>query len=99
MSLPPQYYSNLRRQYYLTAINLIFLLESPPSSDNYFYNKNGEVTESLFTAIMNFFNIHAESKEDGLKEFCKEGYLLVYAIHFPIQNIKIKYKYLKNIWI
>jgi hypothetical protein len=82
------YYYKLKRIFIPINLNLIFLLESPPSSGKYFYDTTGEITEPLFSAFMQVFNINASNKEEGLKEFCKRGYLLVDATYTPVDKMK-----------
>ena len=87
MPHPPEYYIELRNKYTHEYINIIFLLESPPASGNYFYNNEGSVSEPLYSAFMDYLKIIARTKEEGLKEFCKRGYLLVDATYIPVNNI------------
>ena len=46
------YYLKLRQKYLPKKIKLIFLLESPPESGDYFYNSDSRTTESLFSSMM-----------------------------------------------
>jgi hypothetical protein len=45
-------YHKLRKKYLPDRIKLIFLLESPPASGDYFYDPAGRTTEQLFSAMM-----------------------------------------------
>lgn len=90
MLYTPSYYINLRNHYNPININLIFLLESPPASGKYFYDTTGEITEPLYKAIMQAFNINAECKEEGLEEFCKHGYLIVDATYTSVNKMTNK---------
>lgn len=84
----PEYYHNFRKEFTPEKVNIICLLESPPISGNYFYRTDGNINESLFSALMKFLEIPAQTKEQGLTEFCNRGYILVDATYTPVNNIK-----------
>jgi hypothetical protein len=81
-------YLALRRRYLPEAIKLVIVAESPPSSGKYFYNPEGKVTEPLFNALMLQLRFTPTSKEAGLREFHKRGWLLVDATYQPVNNRK-----------
>ena len=86
------HYLNLRQKYLPEKIKLIFLLESPPASGDYFYDPDGRPTEQLFSAMMKSIDYQPLSKADGLAEFARQGYVLVDATYSPVNNIKNKRK-------
>lgn len=49
-------YLQLRNRYLPSKLNLLFILESPPVSGNYFYDETGKTTEPLFSTFMKFLN-------------------------------------------
>ncbi|MDA2922276.1 hypothetical protein MYX07_03340 [Patescibacteria group bacterium AH-259-L07] len=77
-------YLKYRNKYKPDEIRVIFVLESPPISGNYFYNNEGEIAEPLFKAMMKLIDFVSEDKETGLQEFKKRGLFLVDAIYTPI---------------
>ena len=82
------YYKKLRKKYTPAEIKLIFLFESPPESGEYFYDDSGKIAEPLFTDMMNcFIPFVPTTKEEGLKEFARLGYLLVDSIYKPVDNL------------
>jgi hypothetical protein len=85
---PKYYYHKLRQKYLPQKIKLIFLLESPPISGDYFYDPDGRATEQLFSTMMKIINYRPVSKADGLKEFSKRGYAIVDATYSPVNHIK-----------
>src|SRR5438876_1096168 len=87
MTYSSDYYINLRNQFTPQNINIIFLLESPPASGNYFYNPAGSISEPLYQALMEYLGINVRTKVEGLTEFRNRGYLLVDATYTPVNNI------------
>ena len=84
------YYLRLRKRYLPSKLNLLFILESPPVSGNYFYDEIGKTTEPLFSAFMKFLNYSPSDKNDGLEHFKNEGYLLVDATYKQVNKLKGK---------
>jgi hypothetical protein len=84
------YYLRLRSRYLPSKLNLIFILESPPVSGKYFYDKTGKITEPLFSAFMKFLNYSPSDKTDGLERFKNEGYLLVDATYKEVNKLRGK---------
>ena len=85
-----EYYLNLRNLYHPDNLRYIFVLESPPVSGLYFYDKNGKISEPLFAELMKFLKISVASKSEGLNYFTKSGYLLVDATYRPVNQLKGK---------
>lgn len=46
------------------------------------------MTEPLFKAMMELFDISANTKADGLKKFCELGNIIIDATYFPVDDIK-----------
>ncbi len=86
------YYINLRQEYWPEKIKIIFLLESPPVSGDYFYDPDGKTTEQLFSSMMKLIGCRPESKAAGLKEFAKKHYVIADATYSPVNQIKNKRK-------
>ena len=79
-------YLSLRRRYKPKNIKLIIVAESPPASGMYFYDPEGRITEPLFAALMRQLPVSPKSKEDGLRQFQRKGWLLVDATYEPVKN-------------
>lgn len=85
---PKSHYLNLRQKYLPDKIDLIFLLESPPATGDYFYDPSGRTTEQLFTAMMKLIDCRPSSKAEGLTEFARQGRVLADATYSPVNKIK-----------
>jgi hypothetical protein len=83
-------YLAFRQQYEPSPVKLVIVAESPPKSGLYFYNATGRVSEPLFAAMMRHFNIKPASKDDGLREFQRRGWLLVDATYEPVDGLDEK---------
>jgi hypothetical protein len=83
-------YLELRRQYEPTCVKLIIVAESPPASGRFFYNKAGSPNEPLFAAMMRHLGISPMTKESGLREFQKKGWILVDATYEPVNKLTDK---------
>lgn len=83
-----EYYEKKRESYYPEKPRVVFVLESPPKSELYFYDNEGEPWESLFLAMMRYVlgGELPKTKEDGLKRFQQEGYLIVDATYVPVDG-------------
>ncbi len=77
-------YLFLRRKFEPPSKKLVIVAESPPSSGKYFYNPDGTVSEPLFAALMLQLRFAPTSKESGLREFQKRGWVLVDATYEPV---------------
>ncbi len=88
-----EYYVKLRKKYTPSHCRVIFLFESPPARGGYFYDETGSVNEPLFKKMMKcFIPFNPIVKKNGLKEFARLGYLVMYAVNKPLNNIKGKKK-------
>lgn len=87
---PKTYYLQLRNRYRPTQIKTVFVLESPPASGKYFYDKSGLISEPLFSAMMELLNFKAKTKHDGLEYFADTGHFLVDATYEPVNELKEK---------
>lgn len=85
---PWSYYLKLRVKYQPEKIRLIFVLESPPVSGNFFYDPSGRVTEPLFSAMMKLIGQEPSTKEAGLVAFARNGFFLVDATYQCVNHIK-----------
>jgi hypothetical protein len=83
MTLDRQAYLDFRRPYEPDVVKLVIVAESPPASGRYFYNPAGSVGEPLFAAIMKQLQLSPTSKEAGLREFKRSGWVLVDATYEP----------------
>jgi hypothetical protein len=66
---------------------LVIVAESPPDSGKYFYNPAGRTTEPLFTAMMRRLAHSPGTKEGGLREFQRRGWVLVDATYEPVNGL------------
>lgn len=80
-------YLAMRRQYEPEHLRLVIVAESPPTSGKYFYNPTGLPSEPLFSALMRQLCFSASTKERGLREFQRRGWLLVDATYEPVNNL------------
>jgi hypothetical protein len=79
-------YLSLRSRYEPENIRLVIIAESPPASGLYFYNPTGARSEPLFAALMRQLGISPISKENGLLEFQRRGWVLVDATYEPVNT-------------
>jgi hypothetical protein len=77
-------YLKLRGQFEPTPARLAIVAESPPASGKYFYNPDGSTKEPLFSALMQQLAVSPTSKEGGLREFQRRGWVLVDATYEPV---------------
>ena len=85
-----EYYLHLRNKYLPTNVKVVFILESPPTSGKYFYDEEGSLSESLFSAMMKLLNLKPQNKREGLKAFADSGHFLVDATYEPVNQLKGK---------
>jgi hypothetical protein len=84
-------YLHFRNQYIPSNTKVVFVLESPPISGRYFYNRDGALSEPLFRAMMKaVLEIAPASKEEGLQEFASRGFFLIDATYTPVNHCKGK---------
>src|SRR5215203_4993689 len=82
-------YLSLRGVYEPETVRLAIVAESPPVSGLYFYDPGGRRTEPLFSALMKRLGASPESKEDGLREFQRHGWVLVDATYEPVNDLPL----------
>jgi hypothetical protein len=80
-------YLALRRRYEPESIRLVIIAESPPASDKYFYKPAGAPSEPLFAALMRELGLSPRTKEEGLCEFQRRGWVLVDATYEPVNKL------------
>ena len=68
-------------------MKLVVVTAWPPKPRLYFYDPLGPVTESLFKAMMRALRFNPATKEDGLREFQRRGYLLLDATYRPVDGL------------
>jgi hypothetical protein len=81
-------YHAFRRAFAPANVTLALVAESPPASGKYFYNPEGLTTEWLFAALMKRIGCTPTTKEAGLRELQRKGWLLVDATYEPINKLK-----------
>ena len=80
-------YQSLRAPYLPDDRKIVFVLESPPKSGLYFYNPQGRVSEPLFSAMMkDVLEMKPESMDAGLREFARQGCLLLDETYTPVNH-------------
>jgi hypothetical protein len=80
-------YLSFRSKFEPATVKLVIVAESPPASGKYFYNPAGAVSEPLFAAVMQQLGHAPDSKENGLREFQRRGWVLVDATHEPVNAL------------
>jgi hypothetical protein len=80
-------YLSYRREFEPTNVKLAIVAESPPASGKYFYNPTGSGTEPLFAALMKQLAFTPLTKEIGLREFQRQGWVLVDATYRPVNAL------------
>lgn len=80
----------LRNNYMPENITTVFILESPPAGHGYFYDPSGRVSEVLFRAFMKLLEISPTTKEEGLQELSRRGWVLVNPIYTPVNKLPDK---------
>jgi hypothetical protein len=79
-------YLDLRRRFEPQPVRLVIIAESPPASGLYFYNPTGARSEPLFAALMKQIGFLPSTKEEGLREFQRRGWVLVDATYEPVNK-------------
>jgi hypothetical protein len=82
-------YLSFRRAFEPFNVKLVIVAESPPASGKYFYNPDGAVSEPLFTALMQQLGFVAVTKESGLQELQRRGWVLVDATYEPVNVVGV----------
>jgi hypothetical protein len=88
VSMKKSEYLASRRRCEPEQVRLIVIAESPPDTGLYFYNPTGRPTEPLFSALMKQLGVSCLSKEQGLREFQRSGWVLVDATYEPVNGIR-----------
>jgi hypothetical protein len=83
-------YLVFRRKFEPTSVKLVIVAESPPASGRYFYNPEGSAKEHLFAALMKQLGAKPKTKEDGLREFQRRGWVLVDATYRPVNGLGLR---------
>jgi hypothetical protein len=65
----------------------VIVAESPPASGLYFYDPAGLPSEPLFAALMKQLRLSPATKEEGLREFQRSGWVLVDATYEPVNEL------------
>jgi hypothetical protein len=81
-------YLALRSRYAPERVRLAIIAESPPISGKYFYDPEGSPSEQLFVALMRQLDLSPRTKQDGLAEFQRNGWVLVDATYQPVNSLK-----------
>jgi hypothetical protein len=80
-------YLALRSRFQPESIRLAIVAESPPSSGKYFYDPVGAANEPLFAALMQQLPLAPLTKEEGLLEFQRRGWVLVDSTYEPVNKL------------
>jgi hypothetical protein len=81
-------YQALRRCFEPEDIKLVIVTEAPPSSGLYFYDPTGLTTEPLCAAIMRELGRSPKTKDDGLREMQRRGWILVDATYEAVHGLR-----------
>ena len=87
MTLTKTDYLAFRDRFAPSTVKLIVIAESPPKNQTYLYNPAGRTSEWLFTALMRQLGHMPTTKEDGLRELQRRGWILVDATYEPVDGI------------
>lgn len=85
-------YLALRDRYEPERIKLVVIAESPPVSGRYFYDAAGVPTEPLFAALMRHLGLNPLTKEAGLREFRRRGWILIDATYEPVNALSSSHR-------
>jgi len=80
-------YLSFRKHYEPERVRLVIIAESPPASGRYFYNPAGASSEPLFVALMRQLCLSPITKQNGLTEFQRSGWVLVDATYEPVNTL------------
>jgi hypothetical protein len=84
-----EYYKKCRRRYIPHYCRIIFLFDTPSKRGKYLYDDTGTVRETKFKRMMKcFIPFNPSTKKNGLKEFARLGYLVIYAVYEPLKHIR-----------
>jgi hypothetical protein len=82
-------YLALRNEFQPDSVRLVIVAESLPTSGKYFYNPTGAITEPLFEALMQQLGFAPDTKESGLREFQRRGWVLIDATYEPVNALRL----------
>jgi hypothetical protein len=85
-------YLRFRREFEPKTVELVIIAESPPENQTYFYKPDGSVKEWLFSALMEQLDFAPKTKEGGLREVQRRGWILVDATYEPVNGLKQVWK-------
>jgi hypothetical protein len=85
-------YLRFRREFEPKTVKLVIIAESPPENQTYFYKPDGSVKEWLFSALMEQLDFAPKTKEEGLREVQRRGWILVDATYEPVNGLKQVWK-------
>jgi hypothetical protein len=77
-------YLAFRRKFEPQHVRLVLVAESPPKNQTYLYNPAGRTNEWLFTALMKQLGHIPKTKEEGLRELQRRGWVLLDATYEPV---------------
>jgi hypothetical protein len=80
-------YAAWRAPYTPQHATTIFVLESPPTTGNYFYRPDGSTKETLFSAIMEVLGETPATKHEGLTAFQQRKMLLLDVTYTPVDDV------------
>jgi hypothetical protein len=80
-------YLAYRSEFQPDSIKLVIVAESPPATGKYFYNPTGALAEPLFAALMKQISFVPATKESGLREFQRRGWILIDATYEPVNKL------------
>lgn len=82
--LTKEAYLSFRRKFEPQLVRLVVVAESPPKNQTYLYNTAGRTNEWLFTALMKQLGHTPKTKEEGLLELQRRGWVLLDATYEPV---------------
>lgn len=82
--LTKENYLAFRRKFEPQRLRLVVVAESPPKNQTYLYNPAGHTNEWLFSALMKQIGHMPKTKEEGLRELQRRGWVLLDATYEPV---------------
>jgi hypothetical protein len=82
--LTKENYLAFRRKFEPQPVRLVVVAESPPRNQTYLYNLAGRTNEWLFSALMKQLEQMPQTKEEGLRELQRRGWVLLDATYEPV---------------
>ncbi|MFA7191765.1 MAG: hypothetical protein WC089_00485 [Candidatus Paceibacterota bacterium] len=86
------YYKDLRKEYVPNKIDTVFILESVPSADSYFYNieTSNRTVINTFARLLNIENPKEFTPSYILDKFVNKNYIILDALYEPIDKLSSK---------